>query len=87
MVGAGALGCEFVKMLALMGVSCQSPGLLTVTDDDNIELSNLNRQFLFRKPDVGKSKAERALAAGSRMNKHLRVSQKIYELFIHIPSL
>lgn len=71
MVGAGALGCEFVKMLALLGVSCQKPGLLTVTDDDNIEISNLNRQFLFRKNDVGKSKAERALAAGSLMNKHL----------------
>ena len=71
MVGAGALGCEFVKMLALTGVCTAKPGHFTVTDDDNIEISNLNRQFLFRKPDVGKSKAERALAAGSRMNPHL----------------
>ena len=71
MVGAGALGCEFVKMLALTGVATAKPGHFTVTDDDNIEISNLNRQFLFRKPDVGKSKAERALAAGQRMNPHL----------------
>ena len=71
MIGAGALGCEFVKMLALSGVSTAKPGHFTVTDDDNIEISNLNRQFLFRKPDVGKSKAERALAAGQRMNPHL----------------
>ena len=71
MVGAGALGCEFVKMLALSGVATAKPGHFTVTDDDNIEISNLNRQFLFRKPDVGKSKAERALAAGQRMNPHL----------------
>lgn len=78
MVGAGALGCEFIKMLSLLGVSCQKPGLLTVTDDDNIEISNLNRQFLFRKADVGKSKAERALAKGSRMNKHL--NQQSYKL-------
>ena len=74
MIGAGALGCEFIKMFALMGCSSSKPGLLTVTDDDNIEISNLNRQFLFRKSDVGKSKAERALATGSRMNPHL-VSQ------------
>lgn len=71
MVGAGALGCEFVKMLALMGACTVKPGKLTVTDDDNIEMSNLNRQFLFRKSDIGKSKAERALAVGSRMNPHL----------------
>lgn len=71
MVGAGALGCEFIKMLALLGISTNKPGLLTVTDDDNIEISNLNRQFLFRKSDVGKSKAERALLAGMKMNPHL----------------
>lgn len=43
MVGAGALGCEFLKMFALMGMSCGEKGLLTVTDDDTIELSNLTR--------------------------------------------
>ena len=42
MIGAGALGCEFLKGLAMMGVSC-GEGELTVTDDDNIETSNLNR--------------------------------------------
>ncbi|KAL7001170.1 E1 ubiquitin-activating protein, partial [Sarracenia purpurea var. burkii] len=40
-VGSGALGCEFLKNLALMGVSCNSPGKLTITDDDVIEKSNL----------------------------------------------
>lgn len=78
MVGAGALGCEFAKMLGLMGVSTKSPGLLTVTDDDNIEISNLNRQFLFRKADVGHSKAEKAVSAASSMNSELRVrAQKL----------
>jgi ubiquitin-activating enzyme E1 len=48
MVGAGALGCEYLKMFSLMGVSCSKEGFLHVTDDDNIEISNLNRQFLFR---------------------------------------
>ena len=43
MVGAGALGCEYIKMFALMGCGSKESGLVTVTDDDNIEVSNLNR--------------------------------------------
>ena len=55
MVGAGALGCEFFKAFALLGV-----GKVTCTDNDNIELSNLNRQFLFGQQDLGRLKAETA---------------------------
>jgi ubiquitin-activating enzyme E1 len=43
MVGAGALGCEYIKMFALMGLGSAGNGGLVVTDDDNIEISNLNR--------------------------------------------
>lgn len=43
MVGAGALGCEYIKMYALMGMGSGPQGLITVTDDDSIEISNLNR--------------------------------------------
>lgn len=43
MVGAGALGCEFIKMFALMGLGVGPKGMMTVTDDDSIEISNLNR--------------------------------------------
>lgn len=42
MVGVGALGCEYLKMLGLMGVSSNN-GRFTITDDDIIEMSNLNR--------------------------------------------
>ena len=43
MVGAGALGCDLIKAFALMGVGCSSEGKVHVTDNDNIEVSNLNR--------------------------------------------
>ncbi len=43
MIGAGALGCEYVKAFALMGIGCSESGKVTVTDNDNIEVSNLNR--------------------------------------------
>ncbi|MGD9632031.1 MAG: ThiF family adenylyltransferase [Pirellulales bacterium] len=51
-IGAGALGNEIVKNLALLGV-----GQVLVADRDRIELSNLSRSVLFRAADCGKSKA------------------------------
>ena len=57
LVGAGAVGCEYLKILALMGVGAQNNSKVTVTDNDCIENSNLNRQFLFRKEHIGKSKS------------------------------
>jgi ubiquitin-activating enzyme E1 len=57
LVGVGALGCEYVKGIELMG-ACTAPGAkLIITDMDRIEVSNLSRQFLFRQPDVGSAKS------------------------------
>ena len=73
MIGAGALGCEFVKAFALMGVGCSQEGKVTVTDNDNIEVSNLNRQFLFRKNNVGDSKSKVACEIAHDINNALNV--------------
>jgi len=73
LVGAGALGCEYLKCFAMMGACCGSAGKVTVTDMDRIEISNLNRQFLFRKEDVGQPKSSVAAKAAVAMNSALKV--------------
>ncbi|KAF4665794.1 hypothetical protein FOL47_004423 [Perkinsus chesapeaki] len=73
LVGAGALGCEFLKAFSSMGVGCGPEGKVTVTDNDRIEISNLNRQFLFRKQHVGKQKSITAAKAAKEMNPALNV--------------
>jgi len=52
MVGAGGIGCELLKNLVLTGF-----GEIHIVDMDTIDLSNLNRQFLFGMQHIKKSKA------------------------------
>ncbi|KAK6533285.1 SPS-sensor component ptr3 [Orbilia ellipsospora] len=72
LVGAGAIGCEMLKNWAMMGLATGPNGSIHVTDMDSIERSNLNRQFLFRAPDVGKLKSDCAAAAVAVMNPDLK---------------
>jgi molybdopterin/thiamine biosynthesis adenylyltransferase/predicted RNA-binding Zn-ribbon protein involved in translation (DUF1610 family) len=67
-VGAGALGNEVLKNLALMGI-----GNILIADFDTIEDSNLSRSVLFRESDRGKSKSEVAAAAVKDLNPDVNV--------------
>lgn len=76
-IGCGALGCELLKNYALLGVACGPDGLITATDNDRIEVSNLNRQFLFRENNVGQGKSATACAAARVMNPALNVRHRL----------
>ena len=62
MIGAGAIGCELLKNYAMLGLGTGKNGGITITDPDVIEVSNLNRQFLFREKHLRKPKSQIAAA-------------------------
>ena len=72
LVGTGAIGCEMLKNYAMIGLATGPRGQIIVTDNDSIEKSNLNRQFLFRPRDVGKQKSDCAADAVQAMNPDLK---------------
>ena len=67
-IGAGGLGCPLMLYLAYSGV-----GNIGIVDDDKIELSNLSRQVLFTKKDIGKYKVLISKKAVERINKKINV--------------
>lgn len=62
-VGAGAIGNELIKNLALLGV-----GKIVIVDIDKIEQTNLTRSILYRMKDVGKYKSQAAAEAAMEIN-------------------
>ena len=70
MIGAGALGCEFLKTFSSMGISTAKNKKLTVTDNDIIVESNLTRQFLFGDENINQYKSIIACKEISKLNKN-----------------
>ncbi len=78
-IGAGALGNELLKNLALLGI-----GNVLVADMDRIENSNLSRSVLYRVSDNGQLKATAAARAAQEiypdMNVHAFNGNVVYDL-------
>ena len=55
-IGAGGLGCFVLNELALAGV-----GYIRIIEDDNVSLTNLNRQFIYKESDISNSKVKVAV--------------------------
>ena len=65
-IGAGGIGSPAIQYLAAAGV-----GRLTIVDDDTVDLSNLQRQTIYATGDIGRRKADSAVAAARRLNPHV----------------
>ena len=67
-VGAGGLGCPAALYLAASGV-----GKLTIADPDKVDLTNLQRQILYRTDSVGAAKVTAARAALAALNPEVEI--------------
>ena len=68
-IGAGGIGSPALQYLAAAGI-----GRLIVIDDDDVELSNLQRQTIFGTDDIGQPKAAAAAIAIARLNANVDVA-------------
>jgi adenylyltransferase/sulfurtransferase len=68
-VGAGGLGCPAALYLAAAGV-----GRLTLADSDKVDLTNLQRQILYRAETVGAPKVDAARAALNSVNPEVEIA-------------
>ena len=69
LVGAGGVGCEVLKNLVLSGFT-----KVHIFDLDTIEVSNLNRQFLFQRPHVGQPKCVIAKESALKFNPNCEIT-------------
>ena len=65
-IGAGGLGCPILQYLTAAGV-----GNIGIIDFDEVDISNLQRQILFKTEDVGHNKAKCAAKNLGSLNPHV----------------
>lgn len=75
-VGAGGLGCPVLQYLAAAGV-----GKIGVVDGDQVDVSNLQRQILYRVNDVGENKAQVAAKILNQLNPSVDI--QVYPFFLN----
>lgn len=89
LVGAGGIGCEVLKNIVCCGFGSSkgpvrdgapSPGIVVV-DLDTIDLSNLNRQFLFRKHHIKQPKAFVAKETANQYNPSVQIDAQHASIF------
>lgn len=80
-LGAGGLGCEMLRCLAMSGV-----GHIDIVDMDTVELSNLNRQLLFTLEDIGRAKATTAAEAIMNQMPHIEAVAHVGRIESYPPS-
>lgn len=79
-VGAGGLGSPALLYLAASGV-----GTIGIVDNDNVELSNLQRQVLHETYDIDNAKTESAKAALHDLNPEIEI--KCYQLYLNAENI
>ena len=67
-IGMGGLGCPCALYLAACGI-----GKITIIDDDVVDISNLQRQILYKSDDIGKSKVECAKRALNALDPNIEI--------------
>jgi len=77
-IGAGGLGSSALLYLAAVGVGC-----IGIVDDDEVSLSNLQRQVLHATEAVGTLKTASAKRALARVNPHVEVVEHCFRLDEH----
>ena len=78
-VGAGAIGNEALKNLALLGI-----GHIFIIDRDTIEMSNLSRSVLYRASDSGKDKVVVAARAVRELNPNVKTTYQKADVTIDV---